>query len=74
MLYWSTRRMANFDARSTFNRMISHYLTLIATDELKILSFGGDSLWGTDGINRNNAQPDFIPSCENLIGNNLIEQ
>ena len=27
-----------------------------------------------DGINRNNAQPDFIPSCENLIGNNLIEQ
>ena len=25
-----------------------------------------------DGINRNNAQPDFIPSCENLIGNNLI--
>ena len=27
-----------------------------------------------DGINRNNAQLDFIPSCENLIGNNLIEQ
>ena len=47
MLYWSTRRMAKFDARSTFNRMISHYLTLIATDELKIFSFGGGSLWGT---------------------------
>ena len=27
-----------------------------------------------DEINRNNAQPDFIPSYENLIGNNLIEQ
>ena len=26
-----------------------------------------------DGINANNAQPDFIPSCENLIGINLIE-
>ena len=28
---------------------------------------------GIDGINANNAQPDFIPSCENLIGINLIE-
>ena len=27
----------------------------------------------SDGINANNAQPDFIPSCENLIGINLIE-
>ena len=26
-----------------------------------------------DGINANNAQPNFIPSCENLIGINLIE-
>ena len=27
-----------------------------------------------DGINTNKAQPDFILSCENLIGINLIEQ
>ena len=27
-----------------------------------------------DGININNAQSDFIPSCENLIENNLIDQ
>ena len=33
------------------------------------LSLSSFSLF-PDGINANNAQPDFIPSCENLIGIN----
>ena len=41
----------------------------------KILETYGSWMLATcDGININNVQPDFIPSCENLIGNNLIEQ
>ena len=36
----------------------------------EILAKGDEEI---DGINANNAQPGFIPSCENLIGINLIE-
>ena len=45
------------------------FVVTSVTSRIDLISF--DELH--DGINRNNAQPDFIPSCENLIGNNLIE-
>ena len=49
-------------------------LTMLRATALRFKALALTLLSPSDGINTKNAQTDFIPSCENLIGINQIEQ